>query len=204
MSRDWNGYGWDFFQARLAGLSFEEAFISIEDLNSDEDPGGFTNLEEILESTQPGWTNGPNNTIYTDFPVVDEFPNQLPPNDIGPLDPGGAGGAGGMGGAGGTGGDDMFPPGQFKRGTIVVVNPGQSIQEAIDRAREGTRIYVLAGDYTEPNNPTNGLNITKSGIHLIGQNNKQKRVRLLATNGQRNGIVIVPPDVAAQSSWSCF
>ena len=200
VSRDWNGYGWDFFQARLAGLSFEEAFISIEDLNSDEDPGGFTNLEEILESTQPGWTEGPNNTIYTDFPVDDEFPNQLPPNDIGQLDPGGGGGAGGtggMGGTGGTGGDDMFPPGQFKRRTIVVVNPGRSIQEAIDRAQPGTRIYVLAGDYTEPNNPTNGLNITKSGIHLIGQNNPRKRVRLLATNGQRNGIVVVPPDVAA-------
>ena len=91
----------------------------------------------------------------------------------------------------------MFPPGQFKRGTQVVVNPGQSIQEAIDRARPGTRIYVLAGDYTEPNNPTNGLNITKSGIHLIGQSNKQKRVRLLATGSQRNGIVVVPPEVEA-------
>jgi len=201
VSRDWNGYGWDFFQARLDGLSFEEAFISIEGLDSDLDPDGFSNLDEILESTQPGWTNGPSNTIFSDDPPS-ETPGQTPPNDIGPLDPGGAGGAGGMGGAGGTGGDEMFPPGQFKRRTQVVVNPGQSIQEAIDRARPGTRIYVLAGDYTEPNNPTNGLKITKSGIHLIGQSNSQKRVRLLAAPGQCNGIqcngiVVVPPDVAA-------
>jgi parallel beta-helix repeat protein len=101
-----------------------------------------------------------------------------------------------MGGVGGTGGDDKFPPGQLKRRTIVV-RPGQSIQEAIDRAREGTRIYVLGGVYKERGNPTNGLNITKSGIHLQGQNNSRKRVVLKATNGQRNGIVIVPPDVAA-------
>ncbi|MDH3201954.1 MAG: right-handed parallel beta-helix repeat-containing protein [Myxococcales bacterium] len=202
--RAWNGYGWDFFLARgnvLPGMdcdgdgsgvvSFEEAFICIEGLDSDMDPGMFLNIEEINLSTQPGWTNGPNNTIFTE---AGDSPNQLPPNDIGPLDPGGAGG---MGGTGGMGGDDMFPPGQFKRDTIVVVNPGQSIQEAIDRAQEGTRIYVLAGVYEEPNNPTNGLNITKSGIHLIGQSNPQKRVILKSTNGQRNGIVIVPPDVPA-------
>ena len=203
--RDWNGYGWDFFLARgnmLPGMDcdsdgdgvvgFEEAFVCIEALDSDMDPGMFLNIEEIMLDTQPGWTDGPNNTIFTDN---DTLPNQPPPmNDIGPLDPGGAGGTGGMGG---TGGDDMFPPGQFKRDTIVVVNPGQSIQEAIDRAQEGTRIYVLAGVYEEPNNPTNGLNITKSGIHLIGQSNPQKRVILKSTGGQRNGIVIVPPDVPA-------
>jgi parallel beta-helix repeat protein len=190
--RAWNGYGWDFFQARLNGLSFEEAFTLIENLDSDmDDPGMFLNIEEIDLSTQPGWTDGPNNTIYTED---GDFPNQTPPDCIGRLDPGGAGGTGGPGC---TDGEDMFPPGQYKRGTQVVVSPGQSIQEAIDRAQEGTRIYVLAGDYTEPNNPTNGLNITKSGIHLVGQSNTQKRVTLWATNGQRNGIVIVPPGVSA-------
>ena len=48
--------------------------------------------------------------------------------------------------------------------------PGQSIQAALDRAEEGTRIFVQAGVYREVGNPTNGLNITKSGIRLIGQN----------------------------------
>jgi len=115
---------------------------------------------------------------------------------------GGMGGMPGAGGMGGTGGDecdaghDRIPPGQFKRGTIVV-KPGQSIQEAIDRAQEGTRIFVHGGVYEEPCNTTNGLNITKSGIHLIGQSNKNKQVIIRSTNGQRNGIVIVPPDVSA-------
>ena len=206
VERAWNGYGFDFLLARgnMLGMvdcdfdssgtvSFDEAFLCIEGLDSDLDPGAFNNLDEILMSTQPGWTNGPNNTIFTESDV---FPDQLPPNDIGPLDPGGAGGTGGAGGMGGTGGEDMFPPGQFVRHTIVVM-PGQSIQAAIDRAQEGTRIYVLAGVYEEPNNPTNGLNITKSGIHLIGQTNTQKRVILQSTGNQRNGIVIVPPFVPA-------
>jgi parallel beta-helix repeat protein len=201
--RFWNGYGWDFFQARLNGLSFEEAFTLIEDLDSDMDPGMFLNIEEINLNTQPGWTNGANNTIFTDGPPEEEFPDQPPPDDIGPLDPGGAGGTGGMGGGGGeggTGGDecdaghDRIPPGQFKRGTIVV-KEGQSIQEALDRAQEGTRIFVHGGVYEEPCNPTNGLNITKSGIHLIGQSNKNKRVIIKSTNGQRNGIAIVAPMV---------
>ena len=84
----------------------------------------------------------------------------------------------------------------MKRGTIVVM-PGQSIQEAIDLAQEGTRIYVHAGIYEEPCNPTNGLKITKSGIHLVGQSNSQKRVMFRSTGGQRNGIVIRPPEVPA-------
>jgi len=213
---EWNGYGWDIRLSLTAEdasgnlicdgadgsmpdgtVTYNEAVLCVEALDSDFDPGSFSNVEEIELGTQPGWTDGPNNTIFTQ---TSEIPNQEPPVGIDPYDPdgtGGTGGTGGMGGQGGTGGDEMFPPGQFKRGTIVVVSPGQSIQKAIDRAQEGTRIYILAGDYTEPNNTTNGLNITKSGIHLIGQSNSQKRVRLLATNGQRNGIVVVPPDVPA-------
>jgi parallel beta-helix repeat protein len=109
-----------------------------------------------------------------------------------------------MGGTGGdecNGGHDPIPPGQMKRGSIVV-KPGQSIQEALDRAEEGTRIYVHAGIYEEPCNLTNGLNITKSGIHLVGQSksssdNEKKRVIIQRTGDQRNGIVIVPPFVPA-------
>ena len=220
MSRDWNGYGWDFLLARdnmlpdpAGGLidcdgdgsgdvSFNEAFMCIEALNSDGDPDGFSNLDEIEfgEGTQPGWTNGPNNTIFSDNPPS-VTPGQTPPTNIGPLDPGGAGGTGGTGGTGGAGGDctpdhDPIPPGQFKRGTIVV-KPGQSIQEAIDRAQPGTRIFVHGGIYEEPCNPTNALNITKSGIRLVGQSNKNKRVIIRKTGDQRNGIVIRPPDVPA-------
>jgi parallel beta-helix repeat protein len=226
-SASWNGYGWDFFQAFddvLPGVetcdgddegtdvSIAEALICIQNLDSDQDiAGGFSNIEEILESTQPGWTEGPNNTIYTRSGTI--F-GELPPDvDIGSLDPGGAGGTGGGGGTGGTaggggtGGDecngnhDPIPPGQIKRSSIVV-KPGQSIQKALDMAQEGTKIYVHAGIYEEPCNLTNGLNITKSGIHLIGQSksssdNEKKRVIIQGTGDQRNGIVIVPPDVAA-------
>ena len=202
----------------VGGVDNIEAFMCIEADDSDGDPNSSDNLAEIMASAQPGWTDGANNThFFENSPAVND---QLPPSGIGQLDPsgtggtggsggtggaggtGGVGGTGGMGGAGGTGGDggdcdgghDKIPPGQFKRGTIVV-KPGQSIQEALDRAAPGTRIYVHAGVYEEPCNPTNGLNITKSGIRLIGQSNKKKRVVLRSTGDQRNGIAIVPPDV---------
>jgi parallel beta-helix repeat protein len=89
--------------------------------------------------------------------------------------------------------DDDEHSGNGKRKTIVV-KPGQSIQAAIDRAKPGTRIYVLAGTYRETGNPNNGLNISKSGISLIGQKTRHKGVVLENAGGQRNGIVVVPPD----------
>ena len=84
--------------------------------------------------------------------------------------------------------------GTYDRRHTIVVKPGQSIQAAIDRARPGTRIYVLAGTYKESGNTTNGLNITKSGISLIGQRTPNKGVVLENTGTQRNGIVVAPPE----------
>jgi parallel beta-helix repeat protein len=81
----------------------------------------------------------------------------------------------------------------MKRNTIVV-KPGQSIQAAIDRAEPGTRIYVLAGVYREFGDQTNALSISKSGIRLIGQKTKNKRVILENAGQQRNGIAVVPDD----------
>jgi parallel beta-helix repeat protein/putative cofactor-binding repeat protein len=209
-----NAYGWTLVLALepdgCGPGDLDLAFACSEEDDSDLDPTGSDNLTEIDASTQPGWTDGPFNTWYSREAPPDE--NNLPPAEpIGPLDPDGTGGTGGTGGGGGTaggggtggtGGDecdpghDRIPPGQFKRGTIVV-KPGQSIQEALDRAQEGTRIFVHGGVYTEPCNETNGLEITKSGIHLIGQSNKNKRVIIESTNGQRNGIAIVAPEVPA-------
>jgi parallel beta-helix repeat protein len=195
----WNGYGWDIRDA-LADASCDldadndvsnaEAFFCVEMLNSDNDGSGYMNIDEIGLGTQPGWTNGPNNTLYTRTGTIT---NQLPPNDIGPIDPDG------------TeppppvlppppGEIDDIPPGQMKRGTIVV-KPGQSIQRAIDLASHGTRIYVLSGTYRELSDPTNGLIINKSGIKLIGQSDVNKRVILENAGNQRNGIVIVPAEV---------
>jgi len=196
----WNGYGWDIRDA-LADtgcdlnsngvVSNDEAFFCVEMNNSDGDGSGIDNITETGLSTQPGWTDGPFNIHYSRAGTIDGNP---PPSDIGPLDPDG------------TeppppepplppDDDANLPPGQLKRATIVV-RPGDSIQAAIDRAKPGTRIYILAGTYSELQNPTNGLNITKNGISLIGQTTKKKRVIFENAGNQRNGIVVVPEDRA--------
>ncbi len=196
----WNAYGWDIVLSlgdplcdlNMDGnVSNDEAFFCVELLNSDRDGSNVDNVAEIGVGAQPGWTQGPFNTLFTRTGTI---PNQLPPDDIGKLDPDG------------TeppppppppppDDDEDLPPGQLKRRTIVV-KPGQSIQAAIDRAKPGTRIYVLAGVYRETADPTNGLNITKNGIRLIGQSNPSKRVILENSGNQRNGIVVVPEDRA--------
>jgi parallel beta-helix repeat protein len=203
----WNGYGWDIDGAlgdpacdiNMDGdVSNDEAFFCVELLNSDGDGSGVDNVMEIGVGTQPGWTEGAFNTWYFRSGLTSL--NQLPPeNDIGPLDPDG------------TeppppppppppDDDEDLPPGQLERNTIVV-KPGESIQAALDRAQEGTRIFVQAGVYREIGNPTNGLNITKNGIRLIGQKTPNKRVILENAGNQRNGIVVVPP--AEQDCMSC-
>jgi len=194
----WNAYGWDValsldeLACDLDGsgtVSNAEAFFCVELLNSDGDTGPFDNVTEIGLGTQPGWTVGASNTLYS---AGGETPGQLAPADIGPVDP-----------------DATEPPppppppppddeedvpfGQRVRRTIVV-RPGQSIQAAVDRAAPGTTIYVLAGTYRELSDPVNGLEINKSGLRLIGQTTKKKRVVLQNAGNQRNGIVVVPPD----------
>jgi parallel beta-helix repeat protein len=226
----WNGYGWDLRDALfLAECDFNgdgvpnsntERFDCVYPWDSDSADLAHPNDVEIPANTQPGWTDGPNNLLFfIDGSIVG---NVLPPEGIGQYDPDGTGGTGGMGGMGGAGGggeggaggEDTLPPGQYKR-TTIVVRPGQSIQEAVDRAKEGARIYVQAGVYKEHANATNGLNITKNGIRLIGQKtnrsngqnsnghgngqdkdkDKPSGVTIRNTNGQRNGIAVVPPMV---------
>lgn len=151
----------------------DEALFCIEMGNSDGDGSGWTNIDEIGRSTQPGWTNGPDNALFSNAGTTTGV---LAPDGIGTIDPDG------------TeppppvlppppGEIADIPPGQIRRGTIVV-KPGQSIQRAIDIARHGTRIYVLAGTYREFSDPTSGLVIKKSGIRLIGQKARNKRVVL--------------------------
>lgn len=84
--------------------------------------------------------------------------------------------------------------GHENRRRTIVVKPGQSIQAAIDRAQPGTRIFVLAGTYKETGNPINGLNISKSGISLVGQRTRNKGVVLENAGNQHNGIVVSPPE----------
>jgi len=194
----WNGYGWDMLEARADSacdldsngtVSNDEAFFCIELENSDLDGSGYDNITETGLGTQPGWTNGPNNIWYDRTGTTT---GHEPPDGIGPVDPDG------------TeppppeppeppGDEDDAPPGQLKR-PVIVVRPGQSIQRAIDRASPGTTIYVLAGTYRDLSDKTNGLTITKSGIRLIGQTTKKKRVVFENAGNQRNGIVVVPED----------
>lgn len=83
----WNAYGWDIRLGLDARLSISGAIRAAEAIDSDGE--GSTNLEEINANTQPGWTYGPNNTIYKG--IGNSQPNQPPPPGIpGDLDPPGA------------------------------------------------------------------------------------------------------------------
>lgn len=214
-SDSWNQYGWDIRMVlgTTGCNSWEEAIQCVEGNPSVSTvPGTYTYLEEIQANAQPGWTAGSTNTIYTNS---GDLLNQTPFAGLEPYDPAGLGGMGGMGGAGGMGGSGgdcpttgTIPPEQIGDGVIQVM-AGQSIQEAIDLAPEGvsTRIEIEPGIYEEPCNTTNGLNVTKSGIHLIGLSTStagpdavaEERVIVRSTGAQRNGIVIVPPEVPAEA-----
>lgn len=91
----WNAYGWQIRQIVLAnGGDIEEAIQEAAEIDLDEDPSSRLSLDEINYNFQPGWTAGPNNTIYFANGSTNE--NQLPPELSGspntaldwPVDPG--------------------------------------------------------------------------------------------------------------------
>jgi parallel beta-helix repeat protein len=190
----WNGYGWAIRDARAdlecdlnadGAVSDAEAFYCVELDDSDLDGSHTDNVTEIGLGRQPGWSLGNSNTLYTRTGTTTGNPA---PANIGPVDPIG------------TeppppppppppSDDDLGPP-----RSLQLVLPGMSIQRAIDRSRPGGWVFVWPGTYREIADPTNGLNITKSGIHLIGLSTKKKRVVLQNAGNQRNGIVAVPDD----------
>ena len=53
-----NPYGFALAQCNGATGTITQRIQAAEGLNSDGDPGGFTNLEETNAGTQPGWTTG--------------------------------------------------------------------------------------------------------------------------------------------------
>jgi hypothetical protein len=226
----WNAYGWDIHKALndpscgVPGpdgkVSNVEAFDCVEMRNSDGDPDKKNNLAEINAGSQPGWTPGLNNSIWSRTGSATE--GQAPPDEIGPLD---------------LGGNEALPavftpiaPGAAAVGSMnlantnaVIVRVGESIQAAIDAAKPGSTILIEPGVYREASNAdgTNALEISKSHIRLIGLSEpldsekskqgkdvnpgqlanavgeaveKPNRVILRNAGGQRNGIVVVPGD----------
>ena len=83
---EYNAYGWLIKEGRDSGLSTMEAILAAEPVDSDADPTGASNLDEVLASAQPGWTPGPVNRIYDgDGGFTD---GNEPPADVsGDLDP---------------------------------------------------------------------------------------------------------------------
>jgi VCBS repeat-containing protein len=72
----WNPYGWELrTRLRDEGLAVSEAIRNVEPNDSDSDPTCSTNLQEITANSQPGWTGGNNNTIYTKIGTI---PGQPP------------------------------------------------------------------------------------------------------------------------------
>jgi len=59
-----NEYGLDILNERNSGKDITAAIQNVEQIDSDNDPAGLSNIQEIIAHAQPGWTDGPNNTVY--------------------------------------------------------------------------------------------------------------------------------------------
>lgn len=80
----WNAYGWEIKEIFNQTGDLDMAILDAEGVDSDGD--GNSNIDEIDADTQPGWTPGPNNTIF--FNNGSTQTNQNPPAGIlGDLDP---------------------------------------------------------------------------------------------------------------------
>ena len=88
----WNGYGFDVRNnyIELGRVSIEQAFIDVEQLNSDVDENQLSNIQEIDQALYPGWVNSNTNTIFfSDFTglINQPAPFQEPEPVIGPILP---------------------------------------------------------------------------------------------------------------------
>lgn len=94
----------------------------------------------------------------------------------------------------------LWVPAAAQAATITV-NPGDSIQAAVDAASPGDTVKVMPGDYIEPAVSGPAVRITKS-LKLLAKSKLKNgvKVRILAGPGQTDGIVVEPanpgdPDV---------
>lgn len=64
-SSPWNGYGWDIkTEFNINGRDIQLAFSHVEQINSDQDEQGRSNLQEINSNSQPGWELGLTNPVF--------------------------------------------------------------------------------------------------------------------------------------------
>jgi PKD repeat protein len=83
---NFNEYGWDVRIQLQNNTDIGTAITSVVGVDSDMDGTASSNKDEIDADTQPGWTEGPNNTIYDKNGTA--LKGQLPPTGIvGSLDP---------------------------------------------------------------------------------------------------------------------
>jgi hypothetical protein len=85
------------------------------------------------------------------------------------------------------------------RAATITVNPGESIQAAVDAASPGDTVRVMPGNYTETHGADAAVRVTKR-LNLIGKSTRLEKVRLLPGTGNRHGILVEPanpgdPDV---------
>jgi hypothetical protein len=83
-ANNYNGYGWKMREFLNSGASTSSAILQSGPFNSDMNPAGSSNLEEIDANTQPGWVPGPHNTLF--FTNGSTQTDQSPPA-IDDLDP---------------------------------------------------------------------------------------------------------------------
>lgn len=229
----WSAYGWDIVNALTdpscgtpgpeGKVKYGEALACVEKLDSDKDPGGKTNIEEIRAGSQPGWTPGPKNTNWSR--TGSAVAAQNPPQPIGPLDPGGSEPKPAMAPVSVAVNSDSSDSGSptMAGAGIMVVRTGESIQAAINAAAPGMTIVIEPGIYREMSTAegSNALEISKSHLRLVGLSepfdptdstqlekadealetaalagtgDSANRVILRSAGRQRNGIVVVPGD----------
>jgi len=82
-----NGYGLEIKIENDRIGNIDRAIQNVEGIDSDIDLEGILNIEEINADAQPGWTDGPNNSVYN-MDGSTRLTNQNAPKDIqGILDP---------------------------------------------------------------------------------------------------------------------
>jgi hypothetical protein len=73
----------------------------------------------------------------------------------------------------------------------IKVNPGESIQAAVDAASPGDKIVVMPGDYTETHGNSAAIHVTKP-LQLLAKSTPDAKVRLLPGPGNTDGVLVEP------------